>query len=324
MKITVFDTYTGSLNTGDAIIMDACVSALRDIFPSANENYFPTHLPISAHDFSRAMDHDFSFFCGTNAFRRNWRFRARKNQWSINAWQIATSKPVYLMGAGWNSYKTGSNYLSRLAYRRLLRTDGIHSVRDEFTAQTLREIGVKNVLNTGCPTLWKVTEDHQMSIPQHKGEAVVFTLTDYDRDLKSDAEMIMLLGREYKRVIFWPQGALDLEYFKSIDIPFDVEIIPAGLSSYDDILLSDVDFIGTRLHAGIRALQKKRRTIIISIDNRAMEMHRDFNIPIVKRGDIETLKRTIRIEWRPDIKLPEENIMVWKSQFYKSIDWIAP
>ena len=48
------------------------------------------------------------------------------------------------------------------------------------------------------------------------------------------------------------------------------------LEAFDNLLESeiDLDYIGTRLHAGIRAIQKKRRSIIIGVDNRALEMQK--------------------------------------------------
>ncbi len=315
LKITIYDTAASSQNEGDKIIMEACSSILQDIFPDSSMKRFPTHIPMSTSDFFDSKDSDISFFCGTNAFRRNWRFRARKNQWALNWWQRFLLNPVVTFGVGWNSYKTGSSLLSAATYRNLLSRKGTHSVRDEFTRQALMDIGIKNVINTGCPTLWGLTKSHISKIPTKKSNSVIFTLTDYNKDLYSDREFIDILVREYDDVYFWPQGSKDNNYLNSLGTCDKIKIIPPGLDNYNMMMRNDVDFVGTRLHAGIRALQKFRRSIIIAIDNRAIEMGRDFQIPIVLRGDIDGLKSMINSELHLNIKIPEENILSWRQQF---------
>lgn len=100
VKLTIFDTHAASLNTGDAIIMEACESVIGSIFPHADISRFPTHIPISASDFMKAQRNDFAFLCGTNAFRGKWRLRARKNQWALSGWQLAISRPIISLGGG--------------------------------------------------------------------------------------------------------------------------------------------------------------------------------------------------------------------------------
>ena len=82
-------------------------------------------------------------------------------------------------------------------------------------------------------------------------------------------------------------------YFKTLKKTNEIEIINPHLSDYDNFLKKhEVDFIGTRLHGGIRALQHKRRSIIIGIDNRATELNRDFNLPVVNQENISNLSKT--------------------------------
>ena len=79
---------------------------------------------------------------------------------------------------------------------------------------------------------------------------------------------------------------------------------------------NDVDYIGTRLHAGIRALQNQKRTLILSVDNRATEMGKDFNLPVVSRKDIHFVEKNfIKSTFNTDIKRPFEIISQWKNQF---------
>ncbi len=62
-------------------------------------------------------------------------------------------------------------------------------------------------------------------------------------------------------------------------------------------------------------MQKKRRTIIISIDNRAEEMAKDYNINIIKRDNISRLEELINSNIETKINLPIENINKWIQQF---------
>ena len=53
---------------------------------------------------------------------------------------------------------------------------------------------------------------------------------------------------------------------------------------------TEFDYVGTRLHAGILALNYRKRTLIIAVDNRAAEMKTDINLPVIARGDLESSK----------------------------------
>ena len=88
----------------------------------------------------------------------------------------------------------------------------------------------------------------------------------------------------------------------------EIEIINPHLSDYDNFLKKhEVDFIGTRLHGGIRALQHKRRSIIIGIDNRATEL--------VNQENISNLSKIINSNFKTEIILPKTNIQTFLSQF---------
>ena len=76
-----------------------------------------------------------------------------------------------------------------------------------------------------------------------------------------------------------------------------------------------IDYVGTRLHVVIKCLQHKKRTIILAIDNRASEMKKDFNLPVILPEDVEKLNEAIHGEYLTDIHIPEENIEKWVQQF---------
>lgn len=155
-----------------------------------------------------------------------------------------------------------------------------------------------------------------MEIPTIKASKVVFTLTDYNKNRERDNYLISVLKSEYKEVYFWPQGYGDFSYLSTLNRIDNIKIVPPHLSDYDHVLSEgDIDFVGTRLHGGIRALQKKVRTLIIGIDNRATELRSDFNLPVLDQYKIRDLSGMLNQQLRTDIHIPVENIGIFLAQF---------
>jgi polysaccharide pyruvyl transferase WcaK-like protein len=217
---------------------------------------------------------------------------------------------------GSQQYNQKINLFTRIAYKYLFKKDFLHSVRDSYTYRKLKNIGINNVINTGCPTMWCLTQSHCQKVPKVKSKRVVFTLTDYKKNVERDNYMISVLNNEYDEVYFWPQGYGDFSYFSSLDGIDNVTLVPPHVLDFDQLLdEGDIDFIGTRLHGGIRALQKLKRTLIIGVDNRANELHKDFNLPVLDQTEIEKLSRIINQDIITDIKLPLDNINAFLAQF---------
>ena len=201
--------------------------------------------------------------------------------------------------------------------RSLLSRDALHSVRDSYTEQMLASIGIRNVVNTGCPTIWPLTPERCTGVPHRKADAVVTTVNSYAglQDRAADRRLLEILKRHYTTVYLWIQTHTDHEYARSL--VNDLVYINPWVAALDRVLTSDVDldYVGIRLHAGIRALQRGRRTIIIEIDNRAHEMAADFGLPTVGRTDYERLEQMITRPFETVLKLPDAAIARWKSQF---------
>ena len=220
---------------------------------------------------------------------------------------------VLLFGIGWWQYQDKVNALSQAFYRRALVQDMLHSVRDGYTARMLASCGVQNVLNTGCPTMWKLNDEYHFG--ESKPGAVVFTLTDYYRDREHDQELVRMLLDEYEEVRFFPQGIGDCAYLSSLG--FDsmrIRVLERSLDAFDGLLQSDpIDYVGTRLHAGIRALQNGRRAFVVSVDNRATEISRDTGLPVVERAALGTLRKRIQSEVDLNLRIERQAIGRFKA-----------
>jgi polysaccharide pyruvyl transferase WcaK-like protein len=220
------------------------------------------------------------------------------------------------MGVGSQQYNQKISLFTKFAYNKMIMKEFIHSVRDEYTKSTLKDIGIQNVVNTACPSMWGLTKEHCSKIPINKSNICVFTLTDYKQKIERDNKLIAVLSKNYEHIYFWPQGFNDWQYFNKLKNIKNVKLISPNLKSYDDFLENtETDFIGTRLHGGIRALQKGKRTLIIGIDNRALELHKDFNIPVIIEENIINLESTICSRIIPSIRIPIENIKTFLNQF---------
>ena len=317
LRIGILNSSIASGNTGDFIIMDAALRQLDVCLPLAQRIHFTTHERLFWTSRQLQRQVAFNVACGTNLLHSH---MAIVKQWQIGLRASRWMKPVILLGVGWRSKASRKTSLyTRWLVKALLARECIHSVRDSYTRQRLEEIGVHNVANTACPTMWSLTPEFCTRIPAEKGEEVVATLTDYSPDPERDRRLLDLLKRAYRRVHFWCQGSGDHAYLSSLGKAGDVELIGGNLTAFDALLGNrslSLDYVGTRLHGGIRALQHGRRTLIVGVDHRAEEKRHDFNLPVASRYvAADSLDRTIRSPLLCDIRLPLEDIRRWKEQF---------
>lgn len=314
MRIALYDTSIGSPNIGDQIIMEAVNAEVESLFPDAFIYRVPTHDRLGKHGRRVLKRSDLVIAGGTNLLFSYW---SRLRQWRLGKRDLlAADRKCILMGTGWATYLDAPSLPARLAYRRLLSPTGWHSARDNYSAGHLARAGFQNVLNTGCPTLWRLTPPHLATVPARKAGSVVTTVTDYSKAPEADRRMLEVLKERYRQVFFWPQGMGDLDYLRSLDID-GVSPLHVSLAHFDAILAGtpDIDYVGTRLHAGIRALQHGRRSLIVSIDNRAREMGADFRLPVIERDGIADLGERIDGDLTPSVTLPWDAIERWRGQF---------
>lgn len=315
-SIVVLDTDTNSTNMAHTMITQACHRAVRSMFPNDFIYHAAAGEYISA---GRTLleQADYVFLAGGNELcadideSSDWRIRSLDTDWYHN---------VITLGAGWRTYEEQTpNEFSQSVFDSALHKTAIHSTRDGYTAKKLRNLGF-NAVNTACPTMWQLTREHCAEIPNSKAEAALITFTEYDQNREADELLFRIIRRNYRRIYFWPQQYGDYAYAKDICDDRATFIEPSFEALSRLLSTTDVDYIGTRLYAGIRALQFQRRAMIIAIDNRAIEMHGDFDLPVVLREamDIE-LQRRLHGNWKTDIKLDEPAIDVWNSQFTRDV-----
>ena len=127
-----------------------------------------------------------------------------------------------------------------------------------------------------------------------------------------------MLSFNYESVYIWLQSIDDFFYLKKLKLNQNITVLDPTIESYLSILdEKDIEYIGTRLHAGIKALQMGKRTLILAVDNRAIEIGKDVGLHVIRRKDVNEITKHLKKDYITKIKIPEENIKIWKNQFYE-------
>ena len=275
MKVLLLDPSLEPQNSGDKIISEAIQ---REIHLAGIEliGRISTHDRLTRFELSLVRQADVCIVGGTNLLVSKF-----YSQWNLGLREVlAYRNKCVLLGCGWWKYQDQPSILMRIIYRMILNKQFTHSVRDEYSKNQLKSISRK-VINTSCPTMWEIPSPKTID---QKQTSVIVTLTDYSKDPVSDAKLLSLARTNFTKVYFWPQGDGDFQYFKSLNS--QIEVLDAGLDSLRSKLKSGALYFGTRLHAGILALQMGRPALIVGIDNRAIEIARDTGLNITSRESL--------------------------------------
>jgi polysaccharide pyruvyl transferase WcaK-like protein len=305
--IGLLDPSLDTKNQGDHIISEAVSRELADL-GLADVVRLPTQRTLTRHERHLAAACDRLVVGGTNLLSSNMPWY---RQWKISPAEIKLYRgKTLLLGVGWWQYQGPPNAFTQRVLGAVLAADVRHSLRDSWTLRQFKSLG-REGLNTSCPTMWRLPAQPEVS--QSRRGRVLVTLTDYNRDSAADGRLIQLLAELYDEVLLWPQGARDADYV-SQHYP-GVKIIASSLFAFDVALEDgDADYVGTRLHAGIRALQRGVRATVIAVDNRATEIARDTGLPVVSRALTPADRDYIANERLLQLNLPYAEIVEWKAQ----------
>lgn len=267
-RYLLLDTAMGSENSGDHVIMDACGCIADQIFGAA--------LPhVATHYYSKELEmypEHVKLLCGTNILYTH---MADQQQWAL-AERLGNNRNVVLFGVGMSDIGVDDaiDAYTKKFYKTLLSDEYLHSVRDEMTKKRLNSIGIANVLNTACPTMWSLTPSKQLEISSKRSKNVVTSITDYCFDAERDRKMLELLSSEYEKVTIWVQGSHDVDWcLDQIADLTQFNVIGPNIEDLNRVIeTEEFDYVGTRLHAGIRCLNGGHRSLIIAIDNRARQI----------------------------------------------------
>ena len=326
-KIVIFDTALGSGNAGDEIIFDAVRRNMADIFDA----HFSLRLATHVNNFSMKQmlyrnskiryfqQADWKFICGTNLLAQT-RLGKINSQWQLYPSNLSIYRNCVLIGAGTTESAEKPDVYARMLYRRVLSKNYIHSVRDELSKRLVESLGFRAV-NTGCPTLWNLTKAHCAAIPTGKADHCIVSVSGNSRqtDPERDAAMLRIVRRNYGKVWAWIQTTEDEDYLRGLENSLGMEPLPGIYSLHlfrEALQCGNVDYVGTRLHGGIFALQHFCRSLIVGIDHRADGFSEANHHPVLPRENVESeLEERINSRFATDIAIDTEAIALFKSQF---------
>ena len=305
MRTILLDPSISSSNIGDQIIQQSVRSELSGILHF--ESSIPTQRRLTAGERRVAASSNLAIIGGTNLLSSNMPWY---QQWKLGLRTSgALRNKVVLMGVGWWQYQEEPNAYTRWVLDRVLSKDHVHSVRDDYTMSRLQSLGF-DVINTACPTMWQLSD---LEASPERPKSCIVTLTDYNKDVSEDQWLLDEVAKYYSDVIVWPQAVRDASYAKGLTGNF--RVVEPALEAYDQILSQEADYIGTRLHGGIRAFQRKHWGMIVAVDNRALEIGKDTMLPVHARGQREDIALSIKHRARRPISVPTSSIELWKKQF---------
>lgn len=310
-----------SINLGDIIIYQSVRKILDSLFPNYEIIRISSHAPLEMRHFKLIKEAKYTFVGGTNIFSSDIvngfaQLPIRQNKWK--RWILPGVRDIIFLGAGWGvGYNMPMKLRTWIFYKLIMNKRLFHSARDSYSARKMNSL-VK-IVNTSCPTVWDINKYDVNRLKRHS--TCLLTLTDYNQDQDHDSKLIEICLSHFSKIVFFPQGKWDIDYLNTLKVFVNnknkFHILSHDITEYFQFVDNEeYTYVGTRLHGGIRCMQAGRSAAIIGIDNRAIEMGLDVGLSVINRGDTDSLVRWLNMERIFDkIRLPEDNINKWKSQF---------
>lgn len=311
-----------SNNLGDLVIYESIKQLLKELFPQTEIVRISTHTTFGTFEKTIINQAYLTFVGGSNLLTSNIRH--------FNRFTPVKKKGFYLfpgfgntilIGAGWSEYQKTPDWATKIYYKKILHKSYYQSVRDSYSATHLSKTGIKKIINTCCPSTWNLKPEFINSF-QRSLNTVLYTVNGFHNNPEIDHRTIELIFKSEQRdIFFFGQTMLDFNYFTNLDI-YKKNKHKFKIMNYDYQeliqLLNTIklNYIGARLHGGIRCLQQNNPTLILGLDNRAFEIKKDTMLNVIAREDINAIQEWIEGKYiPPSLRLPNSNISSWKNQF---------
>ena len=311
MRVVLLDPSSENVNAGDEVIFEAI--ARQGLTGVDSARRLTTHRTLNWSERRAVSQADVALLCGTNILSSH---MERHRQWLIDP-DLARrlTHKVVLCGVGWWQYQEEPCRYTRWLLRHILSRRLPHSVRDRYTEERLRHLGV-DARYTACPTMWGLPVRDEYALPMAKGAVV--TVTDYKQAIEIDRRWIHAVTDAYDEVTAIGMGPGDRAYWDQLGIQ-GVNWGGQGTAALA-AATEQRDFVGTRLHAGIHAMQAGQSGVILAVDNRASEIGTSTGMSVVGRDDLDGLSAILDGS-RPvhPPQLPVANIQSWMQAWQEQV-----
>ena len=225
--------------------------------------------------------------------------------------------PIIPYGLGWQGIprylprKFHFSTLSEKYIRRIHENIPSSTTRDEITKEILNRIGITNVINSGCPTLYdldKMKNNQTFRKPTHI-ENVVVSMAQSHHLHRQNVDLLRAVNQMFpdaKRFALFHRGTnaddqtteeegFALRNLVSKSRQQGYEIVDLAYNHNQMQIYEDADIhIGYRVHGHAFSVSKRVPTFLLWEDGRGQGMSMNLDLPGVRAFKIKTLDRLPR------------------------------
>ena len=295
-KVILLNPFIGSTNLGDAVI----VNSIKSLFNDWGIDFIAeltTHRPWNEVERKLAKEADYFIVGGSNLLTTSL-FPLAHTQWKISYKEFLLIRgKAILFGPGWRRDEGNITYFTSSLYASLMAKEVPQLVRDGVSQSRLLKTE-RNVVNSSCPTLFRI--DEVMENPHSTySNTVVVALSGNIKSVEQDRLILKIAEDNFEKIKLFPQGIFDPQfpaysdeaYYQELEIDFD--ILDGSLEAYSAELKTGSHYFGTRLHGGIFAMQHGNPSTIIDVDTRASNIFAGTGYQVLQR---EQLSQGLKIE----------------------------
>jgi len=283
-------------NVGDFLISEKCREMVtHHLKPDSTLNLIRDQDFIS--DLNEINNTDALIICGGPGYRKDF----YKGVYPFMEYYDQIQVPIIPLGLGWRGFPLYHPERFLFSQKSKAIIESIHeripnsSTRDEITKNILLQNGVKNVINTGCPTLFdlaKLEQNTQFTIPSAVTKIAV-SMAQNPMLHPQNLDLLDIINNDFpnteKYAVFHrgtgtdkltPQKEGEIlqslvrgtekRGFNIVDLAYDLEGIK---------VFNDVDFhVGYRVHAHAYCISQRVPTFLLWEDGRGQGMSENLGL----------------------------------------------
>lgn len=275
-------------NVGDLFIEDSAKRLLK-FDPAASIDIDPRR-PLTRFEIEQINRTEAAVIVGTNLW---YRALPRPGRWCLTAEQLKQIRvPIIPLGMGTTRHAGEDNGFEAetLEQLRIIHDRcALASVRDQRTAEALAEAGIKNVVLTGCPTLYRsLRPDWQLRWRPERRRVVVTVRYGQRRNVRRLVRILREMGLQ---PIVAAQQRHDL--FLRRSVPLLQRRVPTvfrfDLRPYLRLVEHCRGAIGWRLHGNMLHLASGNPAVFFANCSRAQSFCATFGLPCAFVADGQSM-----------------------------------